>query len=97
MSKKGALKEPEKTKPAPAYLRPDYPYQAVGDHITDFESLQLHAVYEIKCHQCKMSIRTQGINIKSIYERLMDTGCTGCGNKDLVIKCVDMSKAPKNV
>ena len=82
-------------KPTPAFLRPDYPYQAAGEAITDLDSLESGVVYEIKCHQCEMSIRSQGQNIKSTYERLKDSGCIGCGNKDLVIKRVDMSKAPK--
>jgi len=81
-------------KPTPAFLRPDYPYQAVGEAITDLDLLEPTAVYEIKCHQCEMSIRSQGRNIKSTYERLKGSGCIGCGNKDLVIKKVDMSKAP---
>ena len=84
-----------KEKPTPAFLRPDYPYQAVGDAITDLDTLEPSTVYEIKCHQCEMSIRSQGVNIKSTYERLKNTGCIGCGNKDLVVKRVDMSKAPK--
>lgn len=94
--KKEAIPQPEapKEKPTPAFLRPDYPYQAVGDAITDLDSLEPGVVYEIKCHQCEMSIRSQGQNIKSTYERLRSSGCIGCGNKDLVIKRVDMSKAP---
>ena len=83
-------------KPTPAYLREDYPYKVVGDPITDLDSLENGVVYEIKCHQCEMSIRSQGQNIRSTYERLMnDKGCIGCGNKDLVIKRVDMSAAKK--
>ena len=40
-----------------------------------------------------MAIRSQGCNIKPTYERLMaENGCIGCGNKELVIKRVDMSK-----
>ena len=96
--KKKAESQPVETKPAekptPAFLREDYPYKAIGDAITDLDTLEPHAVYEIKCHQCEMSIRSQGVNIKNTYERLKDRGCIGCGNKDLVIKKVDMSKAP---
>ena len=97
--RKPAVVEPPKPekqeKPIPTFLRPDYPYQAVGDAITDLDTLEHSTVYEIKCHQCEMSIRSQGVNIKSTYERLKNTGCIGCGNKDLVVKRVDMSKAPK--
>lgn len=50
---------------------------------------------EIKCHQCEMSLRSQGQNIKKTYERLKENGCLGCGNKDLVLKKVDMSSAHK--
>lgn len=82
-------------KPIPAYLREDYPYKAVGEAITDLDSLEDGALYEIKCHQCEMSLRSQGQNIKKTYERMKENGCIGCGNKDLVLKKVDMSSAPK--
>lgn len=82
-------------KPTPAFLRDDYPYQAIGDAITDLDSLEIGVLYEIKCSQCEMSIRSQGQNIKSTYERLKENGCLGCGNKDLIIKKVDMSGAKK--
>ena len=85
----------KKEKPTPAYLREDYPYKAIGDPITDLETLETGVVYEIKCHQCEMSIRSQGQNIRATYARLKDSGCIGCGNKDLVVRKVDMSKAPK--
>ena len=87
--------EEKKEKPTPAFLRPDYPYKAIGDPITDMDTLENGVVYEIKCHQCEMSIRSQGQNIRSTYERLKDSGCIGCGNKDLKVYKVDMSKAPK--
>ena len=96
--KKEAPKVEEKPveKPTPAYLREDYPYKAVGEAITDLDTLETGVVYEIKCHQCEMSIRSQGQNIKSTYERLMNgKGCIGCGNRELVVRRVDMSKAPK--
>ena len=85
-------------KPTPAYLRDDYPYKAVGEPITDLGSIKDTGVlYEIKCPKCEMSIRSQGINIKSTYERLMNgveggKGCIGCGNRELVIREVDMSR-----
>ena len=82
-------------KPTPAYLREDYPYKAIGDEITDLDTLEKGVLYEIKCNQCEMSLRSQGQNIKKTYERLKENGCLGCGNKDLIIKKVDMSSAPK--
>ena len=85
--------EEKKEKPTPAFLRDDYPYKAVGEALS-VDELQPGVVYEIKCHACEMSIRSQGQNIRSTYERLKSTGCIGCGNKNLVIKRVDMSKAP---
>ena len=86
--------EQPKEKPTPAYLREDYPYKAVGEPITDLDTLEPTGVlYEIKCDQCEMAIRSQGVNIKSTYERLQESGCIGCGNKALVVKRVDMSKA----
>lgn len=99
----------ENKKPTPAFLKSDYPYQAIGDEITDFSKIVPHGVlYEIKCPQCEMSIRTQGVNIEPTYKKLIDgitvknddgttridggKGCVGCGNKKLVIREVDMSK-----
>ena len=85
----------EKTeKPTPAYLRDDYPYPAVGEPITDLDSLEMHGVlYEIKCPKCAMSIRRQGCNIRSTLERLTGgNGCIGCGNKELVVKRADTGK-----
>ena len=93
--KSAPIDDKPQEKPTPAYLREDYPYQAIGEAIADLDSLEIGVLYEIKCHQCEMSIRSQGQNIKSTYERLKDKGCIGCGNKDLVIKKVDMSSAPK--
>lgn len=86
--------EEKKEKPTPAFLRPDYPYKAVGDEL-EIGQVEDGVVYEIKCHACEMSIRSQGQNIKTTWERLKDTGCIGCGNKELVIKRVDMSAANK--
>ena len=93
-----AAPQPEE-KPTPAYLRDDYPYKAIGDPITDLDTIaDSSEVYEIKCHECEMSIRSQGPNIKSTYERLMaGNGCLGCGNKDLVVRLVDMSAARKKM
>ena len=86
--------EEKKEKPTPAFLRPDYPYKAVGDEL-DVSQVEDGVVYEIKCHQCEMSIRSQGQNIRSTWERLQSSGCIGCGNKELVIRKVDMSAASK--
>ena len=36
--------EEKKEKPTPAYLRDDYPYKAIGDPITDLDSLKPHGV-----------------------------------------------------
>ena len=93
--KKTELVEKPAEKPTPAYLREDYPYQAIGDAITDLDSLENGVLYEIKCNQCAMSLRSQGQNIKKTYERLKENGCLGCGNKDLILKKVDMTAATK--
>ena len=85
--------ETPKEKPTPAFLRDDYPYKAVGDELKP-EDCEDGVVYEIKCHACEMSIRSQGQNIRNTWERLRSSGCIGCGNKELVIRKVDMSKAP---
>ena len=101
--------EEKKEKPTPAYLREDYPYKAIGEAITDLDTLEPTGVlYEIKCPKCEMSIRSQGVNIKSTYERMMNgaevrnedgtirieggKGCIGCGNRELVIYEVDMRR-----
>lgn len=104
------LQEQEKQeKPTPAFLRDDYPYKAIGEPITDLDSLKPTGVlYEIKCPKCEMSIRSQGVNIKPTYERMMNgvevtdddgttrieggKGCIGCGNRELIIREVDMSR-----
>ena len=93
--KTAPVEEPKK--PTPAFLRDDYPYKAVGEPITDLSQVKDGIVYEIKCHKCEMSIRSQGQNIRDTYGRIKDRGCIGCGNKELVIRLVDMSKAPKNI
>ena len=65
-------------------------------------------LYEIKCPKCEMSIRSQGKNIKATYNKLLNglevknedgttridggKGCLGCGNRELVVKLVDMGK-----
>ena len=84
----------KKEKPTPAYLRPDYPFKAIEEPIEDLGTLVKGQIYEIKCHQCEMSIRSQGQNIQGTLDRLKDKGCIGCSNKDLKIYKVDMSKAP---
>ena len=54
-------------------MRDDYPYKAIGEPITDLDSLvQTGVLYEIKCPKCEMSIRSQGCNIKPTYERMMN-------------------------
>ena len=93
--KKVPVDEKPQEKPTPAYLCEDYPYKAAGEVITDLDSLEDGVLYEIKCHQCEMSLRSQGQNIKKTYESLKEKGCLGCGNKDLVLKKVVMSSAPK--
>lgn len=87
-----SVAEEKKEKPTPAYLKDDYPYKPVGEAIVDLDSLeQTGVLYEIKCPKCEMSVRSQGCNIKTTYERLMnENGCVGCGNKDLIVKKVDV-------
>lgn len=79
----------------PTYLKLDYLYQTDEEEILDLNTLKAGVIYEIKCNQCEMSIRSQGQNIKSTYERLIaENGCIGCGNKELVVKRVNMSQTP---
>ena len=96
MTKKDNLNYREKqsiNKATPTFLKSDYPYKSVEESITDLNSLILDGVYEIKCPKCDMSIRSQGKNIRSAYERLKNVGCIGCGNKDLIIRHIDMNFA----
>ena len=96
-------------KTTPTFCRENYPYKAVGDVITDFDSLKPHGVlYEIKCPKCEMSIRSQGCNVKRVYEKLLNgvqvknedgsvrteggKGCIGCGSRELVVKKIDMAQ-----
>lgn len=80
-------------KPTPAYLLPDYPYQAVGKEIADLEPLKSsNMLYEIKCPECGTGIRAQGDKVKYSYTRLINgNGCIVCGNKNLIINEIDMS------
>lgn len=89
-NKKKKETEAAAEKPTPAFLREDYPYKAVGDAITDISKVKDGEIYEIKCSRCEMSIRSQGQNIRDTYERIKNKGCIGCGNKNLVIKKVDI-------
>ncbi len=79
--------------PTPAYLLPDYPYQACGEIITDLKTLQSKDVlYDIHCSECGMSIRMQGDKVKHTYDRLTKVnGCIGCGNRNLTIRKIDIS------
>lgn len=81
-------------KPIPAFLRDDYPYKAIGEELTP-DQVEDAVIYEIKCRQCEMSIRSQGQNIRLTWERLQSSGCIGCGSRELVIRRVDMKKAPQ--
>ncbi len=82
----------EKETVTPKFMNVDYPYKAVENEL-DIDVCQDSLVYEIKCHTCEMSIRSQGQNIRPIYKRLLSSGCVGCGNKDLKIYILDMSKS----
>ncbi len=86
--------ETVKEKPTPAYIRDSYPYSSVDEVVSDIDNIETTgALFEIKCPNCKISIRAQGQKIKSTYKRLMSGGgCVGCGNKELIIYEVDMSK-----
>ena len=96
LKKKQLILEPKSApqeKPTPTFLREDYPFKAIGDAFTELDSLEPSTVYEIKCPDCEMSIRSQGVNIKKTFERLQATGCIGCGKKELIVRKVDMSSA----
>lgn len=81
------------SKPTPAYLLPNYPYQANGEVIAESDTFQSKDVlYEINCPECGMSIRVQGNKVKDTYDRLMKSnGCIGCENSNLKIRKIDMN------
>ena len=69
LKKKQLILEPKSApqeKPTPTFLREDYPFKAIGDAFTELDSLEPSTVYEIKCPDCEMSIRSQGVNKKNI-------------------------------
>ena len=88
--KKEEVKEAPATPPqdkTPAFLRPLYPYRAVGEaldttRLGDASYIQMEgALYELKCPNpdCAMNVRTQGVNLKSLYEQIRDgSGCPVC-------------------
>ena len=85
-------------KPMPAYLRPDYPYKAVGEPIVDFSVIrQTGVLYEIKClvPECFLCARTQGVNIPGLFDKMTTDGCPSCKGKEFVVREVDMSKKDK--
>lgn len=88
-----SFKNSNSNKPTPAFLLSDYPYQAIGEVVTDLDTLQIEdALYEIKCPECGMSIRAQGDKVKYTYDRLMKSnGCIRCGNRNLEIRKIDMN------
>lgn len=83
--------EEKKENPTPTFLRDDYPYKAAGCEVTDIDTLNPDAVYEIKCPACEISIRAQGRKIHATYERINNLGCVSCGNKELSISVVDIN------
>lgn len=85
-------------KPTPAFLRADYPYPAIGEPITDLSTLKETGVlYEIKCQtpECGLCVRSQGVNIPRVYEKLITDGCMDCQGKTFVVREVDMSRMQK--
>ncbi len=71
----------------PAFLRPLYPYRAVGEaldqtRLDDASYLEMEGVlYELKCPnpECVLNIRTQGVNVKQVYDQVRNvSGCPAC-------------------
>lgn len=83
------------TNSIPAYLDNEYPYKAVGKAITNYDTIKENDIYEISCSICNLCIRTQGAKMRNLYARVSNSGCISCGNKDLLIKIVDMNSASK--
>ena len=81
----------------PEYLSPLYPFRAVGEQLNsqrldDETYIKMSGVlYELKCPnpECIMSIRTQGVNLKAIYDHIKEhSGCPLCklqfGDNDII-------------
>lgn len=71
----------------PAFLRPLYPFRAVGEcldtkRLDDASYITMsNVLYELKCPNpdCVLNVRSQGTNIKSLYEKIRDdSGCPAC-------------------
>lgn len=94
MSEKNQKTTAAKEKPTPAYLLKNYPYRSFGESALNSGSLALSGkMYEIKCPNCKISIRANGKKIRDTYERLVKSGgCFGCGGEKLEIYEVEINK-----
>ncbi|GHU80595.1 hypothetical protein AGMMS49992_33660 [Clostridia bacterium] len=81
-------KEPEDK--TPAFLRPLYPYKAVGEHLDvtrlsnpDYITMN-NVLYELHCpaSDCVLNVRTQGVNVQRMYDKLLEVGCPTCKQKE---------------
>ncbi|GHU78410.1 hypothetical protein AGMMS49992_28990 [Clostridia bacterium] len=79
-----APKEPEDK--TPAFLRPLYPYKAVGERLDatklgdpDYITMN-NVLYELHCPapDCVLNVRTQGVNVQRMYDKLLVVGCPAC-------------------
>ena len=91
-NKKITLSESTQNKNNAAFFDDNYIYKSSGGHIVDLNSLEDEEVYEIRCIECGISIRSQGCNIKNTYRRLTDSGCIGCGKNEFTIKHVNIMR-----
>ena len=76
---------------AERFYQKDYKYPTKGKGIENFaEIIPEGILYEIRCGQCDLAARTQGINVERIYNQFIQKGCPSCGGKNISIKEVAM-------
>ncbi|GHU79053.1 hypothetical protein AGMMS49992_30640 [Clostridia bacterium] len=96
-------KEPEDK--TPAFLRPLYPYKAVGEYLDcsrleDESYIEMNGVlYELHCPnpECVLNVRTQGVNLQRMYNKLFEVGCPSCKHKDEPFKLRRVVYVPEEV
>ncbi|GHU78080.1 hypothetical protein AGMMS49992_27760 [Clostridia bacterium] len=74
----------------PAFLCPLYPYKAVGEYLDcsrleDDSYIEMNGVlYELHClnPECVLNVRTQGVNLRRMYNKLLEVGCPSCKQKE---------------
>ena len=76
------------------FYQKDYKYPTKGKEIKNLAEIVPEGIlYEIRCGQCELAARTQGVNVERIYNQFMQNGCPSCGGINLSIKEVEIENA----